>query len=112
MLFEGCHTGSLFSRGSIQCDRGFVCMEPLRFYRASIWVVVKIMVLFWVLITVRHLIFRVPKRGHNLDNYPYGFESNLRAQGLRCEVSRVCANSREARNNSEMLPLASRNSTP
>ena len=28
-----------------------------------IWVVVKIMVLFWVLIIVRHLIFRVPKKG-------------------------------------------------
>ena len=28
-----------------------------------IWVVVKIMVPFWVPITIRHLIFRVPKKG-------------------------------------------------
>ena len=28
-----------------------------------IWVVVKIMVPFWVPIIIRHLIFRVPKRG-------------------------------------------------
>ena len=28
-----------------------------------IWMVVKIMVPFWVLILVRHLIFRVPKKG-------------------------------------------------
>ena len=34
--------------------------------------VVKIRVPFWVLIIIRHLIFRVPKRGHNFDNYPYG----------------------------------------
>ena len=27
------------------------------------WVVVKIMVPFWVLIIIRHLIFRVPKKG-------------------------------------------------
>ena len=29
----------------------------------KIWVVVKIVVLFWVLIIVRHLILRVPKKG-------------------------------------------------
>ena len=29
----------------------------------TIWVVVKIMVPFWVLIIIRHLIFRVPKKG-------------------------------------------------
>ena len=29
----------------------------------SIWVVVKIMVPFWVPIIIRHLIFRVPKKG-------------------------------------------------
>ena len=28
-----------------------------------LWVVVEIMVPFWVLITIRHLIFRGPKRG-------------------------------------------------
>ena len=28
-----------------------------------IWVVVKIMIPFWVLIIIRHLIFRVPKKG-------------------------------------------------
>ena len=29
----------------------------------SIWVVVKIMVPFWVPIIIRHLIFRVPRKG-------------------------------------------------
>ena len=29
----------------------------------TIWVVVKIMVPFWVLIIIRHLLFRVPKKG-------------------------------------------------
>ena len=29
----------------------------------TIWVVVKIMVPFWVPIIVRHLLFRVPKKG-------------------------------------------------
>ena len=29
----------------------------------AIWVVVKIMVLFWVPIIIRHLLFRVPKKG-------------------------------------------------
>ena len=29
----------------------------------AMWVVVKIMVPFWVLIIIRHLIFRVPKKG-------------------------------------------------
>ena len=28
----------------------------------AIWVVVKIMVPFWILIIIRHLIFRVPKK--------------------------------------------------
>ena len=31
--------------------------------KVIIWVVVKIVVLFWVLIIIRHLIFRVPKKG-------------------------------------------------
>ena len=30
---------------------------------STIWVVVKIMVPFWIPIIVRHLIFRVPKKG-------------------------------------------------
>ena len=34
------------------------------------WVVVKIMVPFWVLSIIRHLLFRGPKRDHNLDNHP------------------------------------------
>ena len=38
--------------------------------------VVKIGVPFWVLIIIRHLIFRgCPKRGHNFDNYPSGSTS-------------------------------------
>ena len=32
-------------------------------YLGSIWVVVKIMVPFWFPIIIRHLIFRVPKKG-------------------------------------------------
>ena len=32
-------------------------------YIGVIWVVVKIMVPFWVPIIIRHLIFRVPKKG-------------------------------------------------
>ena len=32
---------------------------------------VKIRVPFWVLNLIRHLIFRVPKRDPNFDNYPY-----------------------------------------
>ena len=31
------------------------------------WVVVKIMVLLWIPMIIRHLIFRVPKREHNFD---------------------------------------------
>ena len=34
-----------------------VCHEP------STWVVVKIMVPFWVPVIIRHLLFRVPKKG-------------------------------------------------
>ena len=33
---------------------------------SSIWVVVKIMVPFWVFNIVRHLLFRVPKKGYLL----------------------------------------------
>ena len=32
-------------------------------YRVSIWVVVEIMAPLWVPIIIRHLLFRVPKRG-------------------------------------------------
>ena len=32
--------------------------------------VVKIMVRFWVLSLVQHLVFRRPKRDHNFDNHP------------------------------------------
>ena len=35
--------------------------------------VVKIRVPFWVPIIIRHLLFRVPKKGpYNFDNHPYG----------------------------------------
>ena len=34
------------------------------------WVVVKIMVPFWVLIIIQHLIFRHPQRDRNFDNHP------------------------------------------
>ena len=34
-----------------------------KYGEAVIWVVVKIKVLFWVPIIIRHLLFRVPKKG-------------------------------------------------
>ena len=34
------------------------------------WVIVKIMVPFWIPMIMRHLVFRVPKKGHNFDNRP------------------------------------------
>ena len=41
-----------------------VGLEDLRKpFRSSTWVVVKIMVPFWVPIIIRHVIFRVPKKG-------------------------------------------------
>ena len=40
-------------------------------YKLIIWVVVKIMVPFWVLSIIRHLVFRIPKREHNFENHPY-----------------------------------------
>ena len=36
----------------------------------KMWVVVNVRVPFWVLNTVGHLLFMVPKRDHNFDNYP------------------------------------------
>ena len=45
----------------------------------KIWVVVNIRIPFWVPIRIRHLIFRVPKKDHNFDNYPY----SSREVGLR-----------------------------
>ena len=39
-----------------------------------IWVVVNIKVPCWVLLILRHLLFKVPKRDLNFDNYPYGME--------------------------------------
>ena len=52
--------------------RHLYCLHSLRFrvwgktdgaIFAVIWVVVTIMVPFWVLIIIRHLLFRVPKKG-------------------------------------------------
>ena len=45
----------------------YITVEAMKPYS----VVVKIMVPFWVPNIVRHRLFRVPKRGHNFDNYPY-----------------------------------------
>ena len=40
--------------------------------------VVKITVPFWVLIIVRHLIFRVPQKGAIIvDNYPFSIAYNM-----------------------------------
>ena len=46
-------------------DKGRRCKlgKPGSCNLVLMWVVVKIMVLFWVPIIVRHLIFRVPKKG-------------------------------------------------
>ena len=48
------------------------------FSKVSIWVVVNILVLFWIPIIIRHLIFRVPKRDHNFDNHPFVIVAVLR----------------------------------
>ena len=41
-------------------------------YYLVIWVVVKTVVPGWIPIKIRHLIFRVAKKGHhNFDNHPY-----------------------------------------
>ena len=61
-------------------------------YDLFIWVVVKIMVPFWVLIIIQHLIFRVPKGDHYIDNHPYvlqevgisGFRSTLNTNRPQC----------------------------
>ena len=37
----------------------------------GIWVIIKMMVPFWVLAIIRHLVFRGPKRDHDFDNHPY-----------------------------------------
>ena len=41
------------------------------FGRGSYWGVVKIVVPFWVLKILRHLVFRGPKRGPYFDNHPH-----------------------------------------
>ena len=46
-MFSGSYIGNVISFPWVGC----------------IWVVVKIMVPFWVPIIIRHLIFRVPKKG-------------------------------------------------
>ena len=45
--------------------------RSLRSRFGCICVIVKIMVPFWVLKTIRHLVFRGPKRDHHFDNHPY-----------------------------------------
>ena len=44
-------------------SRGFLNIGVPFLVIPYIWVVVKIMVPFWVLIIIRHLIFRVPTKG-------------------------------------------------
>ena len=44
--------------GGVNALRGAENTEP-----GHIWVVVKIMAPFWVPIIIRHLLFRVPKKG-------------------------------------------------
>ena len=47
--------------------------------------VVKIMVPFWVLSLIRHLIFRDPEVDHNFDNHPFSLDGPYRAvwEGLQ-----------------------------
>ena len=39
-------------------------------YRFIIWVIFIIMVPFWALSIIRHLVFRDPKEDHSFDNHP------------------------------------------
>ena len=55
------HLGAVRVRTAVDCVEGFGLMHITP--TVSIWVVVKMMVPFWVPIIVRHLIFRVPKKG-------------------------------------------------
>ena len=51
-------------------------------------VVVKIMVPFWVLMIIRHLIFRVPQKGAIiLTNHPYTIWVHGPIQNLRMKVA-------------------------
>ena len=68
-------------------SRGLGFVKPglgLRTTFGVIWVVVKIMVLFWIPIIIRHLIFWVPKKGDpNFDIPPYMYTYRERHhQGL------------------------------
>ena len=38
-------------------------LHNMRHIKGIIWVVVKIVVPFWILFIIRHLVFRVPKKG-------------------------------------------------
>ena len=44
------------------------------------------MVTFFVLIIIRHLVFRRPKRDHNFDNHPYVYTIPKTHQRLLCPV--------------------------
>ena len=54
--------GSMCIAFRVKDAPGFNIQFVSRVYRV-IWVVVKIMVPFWIPIIIRHLIFRVPKKG-------------------------------------------------
>ena len=59
------------------CDKGYSSQRDIREKRppilpTSTWGFVKVMVPSGVPIIIRHLIFRVPKRDHNSDNYSHG----------------------------------------
>ena len=76
-------------RVNLECDFGartFRSRNALRRLLAQVespmlsftWVVVKIMVPFWVLVIIRHLLFRVPKSELNFDNHPHAGQFGLR----------------------------------
>ena len=46
------------------------------------------MVPSWIPSIIRHLIFRVPKRDHNIDNHPYRHIGSSSGQELRIHCSR------------------------
>ena len=51
-------------------------------FKADIWVVVKIMVLFWVPSILGAVNNRDPKRDHNFDNHPYLLGFSFPQRGL------------------------------
>ena len=41
------------------------------------------MVLFWIPVIIRHLLFQVPRRDRNFDNHPFSFRNRISLNRLR-----------------------------